>query len=286
MAIREMILALLGHAPRNQYGERPVAFYKDTVLTGEHGRIMVTHVKKGLKAVIVPFAFPGLSEAPKLDARLMFDIWSAAESQGYMPHHLVQYGTHAEVIGENADTTPLEIAPETALGGHTGRVRMHTANPAADWERTSDLSTDYPAGQAVNLSTGEPVPAPSFLRKAVVMPPRGDVTSPLASKVMGRMPLGEKATVTKDDLLYVENYLADHDAVSQEELESLTADQMEELKIRILLAYVKNKALNRSTLHISNTSFTTLMTFLGELHQDGEGRVELKSNRTGEALAQ
>src|SRR6185503_20359079 len=52
-----------------------------------------------LQHVAVPFLFPDLATPPVLTARLMRDIQSAAESQGYIFHYLVaqSYGVVDDV---------------------------------------------------------------------------------------------------------------------------------------------------------------------------------------------
>ncbi|MDR3392182.1 MAG: hypothetical protein P4L77_10670 [Sulfuriferula sp.] len=89
MGIKALIAALRGNSqPRNAYNEREIKFFKEARMAKEHGRVVVSHMSLGLDHVEVPFVFPGMSEPPKLDDRLMTDIRSAAESQGYIFHYL------------------------------------------------------------------------------------------------------------------------------------------------------------------------------------------------------
>lgn len=78
-----------------------VKFHHDANLFGEHGRLNVTHRKKGLTEESIAFVFPGITTPPKLDLRLMAYLWEEAQNQGYIVHHVDQYGKANEVV----DTT-------------------------------------------------------------------------------------------------------------------------------------------------------------------------------------
>ena len=116
MSIKERLLNVLGAAPRNAFNEIDVKFYKDCIHDVPHGMIVVTNKVQKLSQVAVPFVFPGMGEPPVLTARLMQDIWSAAESQGYVPHYLLPltYGLHQSQEIEEHPTDATEAAAAVA----------------------------------------------------------------------------------------------------------------------------------------------------------------------------
>ena len=69
--IKDRILAALGHAPRNDYNEIDIRFYKACNNDGQHGMVVVSHRVQRLDHVAVPFLFPGMSEPPALTARVL-----------------------------------------------------------------------------------------------------------------------------------------------------------------------------------------------------------------------
>lgn len=105
--IKAKLISLLGGMPRNAYNEVEILFYKDCRHLGSHGMVVVSNKKMRLYRVSVPFIFPGLATPPVLTARLMQDIQSAAESQGYVFHHLV-----AEAYGSGVENDDLSAGQE------------------------------------------------------------------------------------------------------------------------------------------------------------------------------
>jgi len=87
---------LLGRSVKSM--DLGVKFHHDANLFGEHGRINVSHRKKGLVEESVAFVFPGITTPPKLDLRLLAYIWEEAQNQGYIVHHLAQYGNENEIV--------------------------------------------------------------------------------------------------------------------------------------------------------------------------------------------
>lgn len=82
---------------KNMFSHNPnaglsIKFYKDTNDYGEHGRIIVSHIKYDLVQENVAFVFVGLTNPPKLDISVMMHLWDEAEKQGYRVHHIAEYG--------------------------------------------------------------------------------------------------------------------------------------------------------------------------------------------------
>lgn len=129
MGIKAAIQALLGNKqPRNAYNEREIKFYKEARSAKEHGRVVVSHLSLGLDQVEVPFVFPGMSEPPKLDDRLMTDIRSAAESQGYIFHHLIPHRYGRLIVSEDHaawNEIVLDLVGELNEDGQANEVTIH-----------------------------------------------------------------------------------------------------------------------------------------------------------------
>jgi hypothetical protein len=183
--IRQAIAVLRGEDVRNDYNELNVAIYKDTNHIGEHGRMVVSHRKYKLVNVAVPFVFPGMTEPPKLDARLVVDLFSAFESQGYIPHHIEQYGTHSEVVGDGVTQPALD---DDLSGGRMPTHRLlatHMTDAALGAEAAWRPGVlEVPAGdERVPTFNGRRAAAdldvPTFLRKGVnPEQPTGPASSP------------------------------------------------------------------------------------------------------------
>lgn len=154
MGIKAAIAALFGkEQPRNAYGEREIKFYKDARMSKEHGRVVVSHLSMGLDQVEVPFVFPGMSEPPKLDDRLMTDIRSAAESQGYIFHHLIphRYGKLIKV-DDALNEVILDVVSELNVDGRvsgaavTELFRLFSEEAAKSGVSISGVDTEAPSG--------------------------------------------------------------------------------------------------------------------------------------------
>jgi hypothetical protein len=85
------------------FGKKPkpfdleLRFHKEANLYGEHGQIVVSHVRQGLVEKPVRFVFVGCTTPPKLD-RIAFNyIWEEARAQGYVPHEIRSYGMSNEI---------------------------------------------------------------------------------------------------------------------------------------------------------------------------------------------
>lgn len=91
-----------------------IRFHKEANYFGEHGTIVVSHVKQNLRESPVRFVFVGITTPPKLDLRLMTYIWEEARAQGYVPHALATYGKDNEI------DTEMQAAISNAKGGSIG----------------------------------------------------------------------------------------------------------------------------------------------------------------------
>jgi hypothetical protein len=83
-----------------------IRFHTDANPYGEHGIFNVSHVKKGLIEADVSFVFVGVYTPPVMDLTLYIRIWEEARNQGYLPHHLVQYG-----IPNSVNTAAVMLSP-------------------------------------------------------------------------------------------------------------------------------------------------------------------------------
>lgn len=93
---------------KQQILELEIKFHKDTNLFGEHGAIVVSHVRQRLANVSVKFVFVGVSTPPKLTPSLLLYIWEEAKAQGYVPHHIDSYGRENDFV--NSDEAEIESA--------------------------------------------------------------------------------------------------------------------------------------------------------------------------------
>lgn len=121
MGIKAKLIALLTGRARNDYNEIEILFYKDCIRDGRHGLAVVSNKTLRLHRVAVPFFFPGLDQPPVLTARLMHDITSAAESQGYVFHYLVPeaYGTLTTTEQDEVDAAADAWYEMAQAGGRT-----------------------------------------------------------------------------------------------------------------------------------------------------------------------
>lgn len=75
-----------------QPGMRPqVVFYKEAAEYAEHFRLRVTNRTLKISDVVVPGAFVGMTQPPRLDVETLNYIFETARAQGYVPHHLEAY---------------------------------------------------------------------------------------------------------------------------------------------------------------------------------------------------
>ena len=82
--------------------ELELRFHKEANLYGEHGTLVVSHVKQGITEMPVRFVFVGVATPPKLDRVLFNYIWEEARTQGYIPHSLRTYGKENEIDSSKA----------------------------------------------------------------------------------------------------------------------------------------------------------------------------------------
>lgn len=84
--------------------ELRICFHKEAIYFGEHGSINVSNKKLGIVEQDVVFVFVGVTTPPVLDLTTYIRIWEEAKAQGYIPHHISQYGKNNEVF----DTSRIE----------------------------------------------------------------------------------------------------------------------------------------------------------------------------------
>jgi hypothetical protein len=68
-----------------------VLFHTDCNMVGEHGTVLVSCRKKGIRNAVVSFHLKNCAEAPAFTPKLFLELEAAAESQGYVLHELVSY---------------------------------------------------------------------------------------------------------------------------------------------------------------------------------------------------
>ena len=98
--IKNFIAKLLGFGTPHASANLKIVFYKEANYHGEHGRLVVSHVKHGLVETSVAMAFVGVTTPPVMDLTLMIRIWDEAEKQGFIPHRIMSYGRSSEIIFE------------------------------------------------------------------------------------------------------------------------------------------------------------------------------------------
>jgi hypothetical protein len=91
MSIIDRIMNRAPRLERNELNEVDVRFHKEANHHRIHGYLVVTHRQLGIREGAVAFSFPNFSDAPDLDMRLMYDLFEAAKSQGFIPHRLAAY---------------------------------------------------------------------------------------------------------------------------------------------------------------------------------------------------
>lgn len=82
--------------------ELEIRFHKEAIHYGEHGSMIVSHVKQGLIETPVRFVFVGIATPPRMDRALFNYIWEEAKYQGYIPHSLRTYGKENEIDSSKA----------------------------------------------------------------------------------------------------------------------------------------------------------------------------------------
>ena len=104
MSIKQKIQAIFG--TKTKALDLEVRFHKEAIYYGEHGTMVVSHVKQKLVETPVRFVFIGLSTPPRLDRALFNFLWEEAKSQGYIPHHITAYGKENEIVNMPKSTIP------------------------------------------------------------------------------------------------------------------------------------------------------------------------------------
>lgn len=84
---KEMLKALFARPADTEPTQ--VKFYKEAAAFGQHGMIVVSSPKRGLKEVAVPFVFVGMTTPPDLTLEVHKFINSQAYQQGYVPLNIV-----------------------------------------------------------------------------------------------------------------------------------------------------------------------------------------------------
>lgn len=84
-----MLKKIFSNRKETKIGDLQILFYVDAAAHGSHGRIRVTHRKRGLTERVVHWVAVGVTTAPDLTPSLMEHIWREAYAQGYVPHALV-----------------------------------------------------------------------------------------------------------------------------------------------------------------------------------------------------
>lgn len=78
--------------------ELDIVFNADGVGFGTHGYIQAKNPNVGIhKFCRVRFAFVGMTQPPKLDERILSELFNAARNQGYEVEHLISYGLSSQV---------------------------------------------------------------------------------------------------------------------------------------------------------------------------------------------
>lgn len=198
--IRQITAILTGNDARNGYNELGVAIYKDANAYGEHGRMQVSHRARGLNNVEVPFAFPSLTDAPPLTAKLFLDIWAAFESQGYIAHHLVSYGGIKPGTPQEATMGNVAVQPVTGHPVFDGQPL--NLNQARLWSTNPGDDLDVPA--FLRRGNQPPMTNQQSLGRLGKTPERHDAmverVGRLVAAARNAMPQALKERLEEDDL--------------------------------------------------------------------------------------
>lgn len=101
MTLFAKLVSLFGKKQK-PFNETEIKFHKEAIYFGEHGQIVVSNIKEGLREQAVRFVFVGLTTPPKLDAAIFLRIWEEAKNQGYIPHYIDFYGCDNNTVAVEA----------------------------------------------------------------------------------------------------------------------------------------------------------------------------------------
>lgn len=107
-----------------------IVFYKDAAYFGEHGRINVSHKKHGLVEQDIAFVFIGVTTPPVLDLTTYIRVWEEARHQGYIPHHMVEYGKNNEVFDVNRIQDNVDVLSPNVIAARQHLQSVHVAQNA------------------------------------------------------------------------------------------------------------------------------------------------------------
>ena len=91
-----------------------VLFHREARGLRSHGAMAVSHADYGLDNEVIRFNFLGLSVPPALTIEVMRHLIEELETQGYVFHQLVSYGT---VIYPNPTASVTDLIQEQAARG-------------------------------------------------------------------------------------------------------------------------------------------------------------------------
>lgn len=267
MSLKNRILSALGHAPRNDYNEIDVKFYKACNTDGQHGMVIVSNRVLRLDHVAVPFLFPGMTEPPALTARVLADIESAGASQGYIVHCLLPetYGPNPAVSDSKYPSADVEKTP--FFGSQPiDRTKVPAAQRAASPSEVNDFITRWRASHP-NATTAMAALSSDLygelMGRMIDRVTRGfqrrdrvgnidadlndivhdflaekniSVTGPTGNHLMGAKPLTyarlkEGSTLTQ--IQTMERLINEHFTAA--EFDQLTTEQREELEMKVLM---------------------------------------------------
>lgn len=112
--------------------ELKICFHKDAIYFGEHGTINVTNKKLGLVEQNVVFVFVGVTTPPVLDLTTYIRVWEEAKTQGYIPHHIVQYGKNNEVFDTGRIEDNIANLSEHSIAARNHLIAIKNASAELD----------------------------------------------------------------------------------------------------------------------------------------------------------
>lgn len=139
--------------PEDAFGEIKIMFHKQCNMVGSHGTILVTHKARGMHLATIRFMIADVAVAPALTPKLLYQIKSAAESQGFLFYELVSYA-RMQPVNNDAEEVEARVMPVSQAIRNQPAEAPHMANldtPA--YLRQSGKESD---AFIRNLSTGQP----------------------------------------------------------------------------------------------------------------------------------
>lgn len=140
----------------NAYSVIPVFFHTDCNHSGQHGTMLVSNRRLGIKEAVVAFFLKNHATAPAFTPKLFLELEAAAESQGYILHELISYDRIVSASSAQKGTT---VDRQSMIDQHLRSVQSGTksyvnAAPLVDYEGVRDDSNGWTMFDPSNRNLG------------------------------------------------------------------------------------------------------------------------------------